>query len=266
MGGGAGSVGNGVVMGDRYLALRLEAPMAAFGDVMIDSLGPIRDTPAVSAISGLLANALGLRREQTLALSRLQERLVIACRIDHAESRFTDFQTAQLGANDRWWTTDGRVQERAGGANTFDSPHIRERDYDCDVRMLILLRLRDAAETPTLDDVAQAVQWPARPLFLGRKCCLPSAPLFVGFVDAVTAFEALRGVPLFARRSRSYRNQRDELSEIVVTLPPDDPCPEGFHTVYATEWRDWPAGVHAGEQRRHRGSVARAEFAQGEAS
>lgn len=258
------SVGNGVIMGKRYLVLRLEAPMVAFGDIMIDSLGPIREAPAVSAISGLLANALGLRREQSSALSRLQERLVIACRLDQVGSRLTDFQTAQLGAKDRWWTTDGTVQERAGGPNTFDSPHIRERDYNCDVRMLVLLRLRDTAEAPTLDDVAHAVQWPARPLFLGRKCCLPSAPLFVGFVDAVTAFEALRSVPLFARESRSYRIRRDELSEIVVTLPPDDPCPEGFQTVYATEWRDWPAGVHAGEQRRHRGSVARALFAQGE--
>lgn len=239
--------------------------MVAFGDVLIDSWGPIRDTPAVSAISGLVANALGIRREQSLELSRLQERLVIACRIDQAEPRLTDYQTAQLGAKDVWWTTDGTVQKRAGSPDTFDSPHIRKRDYDCDVRMLVLLRLRDAAEAPTLDDVAQAVQWPARPLFLGRKCCLPSAPLFVGFVDAATSFDALRSIPLFARGSRSYRNRRDELSEIVVTLPPSEPCPEGFHTVYATEWRDWPAGVHAGEQRRYRGSVARALFAHGEA-
>ena len=264
MGSGARAVGDGVVMGNRYLALRLEAPMVAFGDIMIDSLGPIRETPATSAICGLVANALGLRREQSSALSRLQERLVIACRLDQVGSRLTDFQTAQLGAKDRWWTTDGTVQERAGGASTFDSPHIRERDYDCDVRMLVLLHLRDAVEEPTLDEVAQAVQYPARPLFLGRKCCLPSAPMFVGFVEAVTAFVALRSIPLLACESRSYRSRREEPGEIVVTLPPDDPCPEGFQTVYATEWRDWPAGVHAGEQRRHRGSVARAQFAQGE--
>ncbi len=253
-------------MSHRYLILKLESPMVAFGDTMIDSLGPIRETPSISAIAGLLANALGLRREEFASLSRLQERLVLACRIDHVEKRFSDFQTAQLNGKDRGWTTFGVIQERAGGASTFDSPHIRERDYDADVRMVIALRLRDAEESPTLDDVARAIQWPARPLFLGRKCCLPSAPMFDRTVDAETAFDALLGVPLLERSRARGRQSQTRSSHLVVTLPPDEACPAGFETIYSTERRDWPAGVHAGEQRRFRGTVDPAHFAAGEIS
>ncbi len=234
--------------------------MVAFGDTMIDSLGRIRETPSVSAISGLLCNALGVRREEYGRLDRLQERLVLACRVDHVDTRFTDFQTAQLDGKDRGWTTSGRLQERAGGTTTFDSPHIRERDYDSDVSITVAIRLREAIESPTLDEIAHSVQWPSRPLFLGRKCCLPSAPLFCGFVEAEHSLAALQQIPL---RTRSARNRWDvdALNErIVVTLPPDDPCPDGFETVYSTERRDWPAGVHAGEQRRYRGSVERDVF------
>lgn len=254
------ALGFSVVMPHRYLVLRLEAPMVAFGDVMIDSLGPIREAPSVSAISGLLANALGINREEAERLSRLQDRLVLACRVDHCDSRFTDFQTAQLNGKDRGWTTSGTIQERAGGASTFNSPHIRWRDYDSNVNLTVVLRLRDAVEPPTLDNIAHAIQWPARPLFLGRKCCLPSAPLFAGFSEADDAFHALHQVALRAPTRRRAHIGRDRNAGIVVTLPPDEPCPDGFETVTSTERRDWPAGVHAGLQRRYRGTVPRDVF------
>ena len=237
--------------------------MVAFGDTMIDRLGPIRETPSVSAISGLLSNALGIRREEFTRLSRLQARLVLACRIDHIETRFSDYQTAQLNGKDRGWTTSGTIQKREGAPETYNSPHIRERDYDSDARIVLALRLHDALEAPTLDDLAHAVQWPARPLFLGRKCCLASAPMFDSIVDADTAFDALRRVPIRARRQRRGWSGDARPDRVVVTLPPDEPCPDGFETIYSTERRDWPAGVHAGEQRRFRGSVDRVVFTAG---
>lgn len=234
--------------------------MVAFGDVMIDGLGPIRETPSVSAVGGLLANALGVRREESSRLARLQDRLIVACRVDHVETRFTDFQTAQLDGKDRGWTTSGAIQKRAGAPDTFKSPHIRERDYDSDVSIAIALRMRNSDETPTIDDLTHAIQWPARPLFLGRKCCLPSAPLFDRVVEAETALEALRQLPL----RKTYRRQTafgaSVAERVVVTLPPDEACPLGFETVLSTEWRDWPAGIHAGEQRRFRGFVDQTWF------
>ena len=56
----------------RYLLLRLEAPLIAFGGETIDNFGVIRDFPALSMITGLFANALGWRREDCEWHDRLQ--------------------------------------------------------------------------------------------------------------------------------------------------------------------------------------------------
>ena len=82
-------------------------------------------------ITGLLANALGWRRIERERHQRLQDRLVFACRIDRepeGEVRMTDFQTAQLGASDKGWTTRGVPDDRDGGPNTYNAPHLRYRD------------------------------------------------------------------------------------------------------------------------------------------
>ena len=153
----------------RCLMLRLEGPLMAFGDVMVDAIGPIRDVPAASALTGLLANALGISREESGRLQRLQGRLVFGSRIDRPEERFTEFQTAKLEASDNGWTTGGRPEGRAGGTATYDSPHIRHRDHDADKRITVALRLDPQDEEPGLDVIAAALDEPARPLLHAAK-------------------------------------------------------------------------------------------------
>ena len=102
----------------------------SFGGETIDSLGVTRSFPSLSMLTGLFANALGLRRVDREAHQRLQDRLVFAARIDRepaGDTRLRDFQTVQLRANDRGWTTHGVPQGRTGGAATYDSSHLRHR-------------------------------------------------------------------------------------------------------------------------------------------
>ena len=186
----------------RHLILNLESPLMAFGGETVDNLGVIRRFPAVSMLTGLLANALGWRRVEGARHQRLQDRLVFAARIDREPRggvRLTDFQTAQLGASEKGWTTRGEPDDRAGGANTYNAPHLRHRDYFPDMCVTVALRLRPEDDSPTLDELAVALQEPTRPLFIGRKPCLPSASLFADFTDGDTALAALRGC-LFATR------------------------------------------------------------------
>jgi len=242
----------------RHLLLRLEAPLAAFGDVMIDRIGPVRETPAASTVSGLLANALGLYRWDVAALGRLQDRIVFGCRVDRRGVRFTDFQTAQLAKRDVGWTTRGAAEGRDGGDATYESPHIRERDYHADACVTVALRLHEPDDAPTLDDVVRALDEPVRPLFLGRKPCLPAGPLLVGEIDAPTVYEALLIAPFEGRGPTGRRHAVDDVLRVV--LPAGEPRPPGFRDVRASERRDWPAGVHAGELLTHHGDVPRAAF------
>lgn len=218
-----------------HLLIRLEGPLMAFGGETIDNLGVIRDFPAQSMLTGLIANALGWRREDAAAHDRLQSRVVFGARLDRAGSRFTDFQTAKLGHDDRGWTTTGQPEGRAGGDGTYKGQHLRYRDYHADASTLIALRLEPADETPTLDAVANALQRPARPLFLGRKPCLPAAPLFAGWIDAPDVLTALRdAVPLAA-------NARPR-----VMWPAGEGDMPGARQIDLCDERNWTSGVHGG--------------------
>lgn len=219
----------------RHLLMRLEAPLIAFGGETIDKYGVIRDFPALSMVTGLLANALGYGREESGLHERLQSRLLIGARLDSEFQRLTDFQTAQLGKDDFGWTTWGTPEGRRGGADAYFSPHLRYRDYHASLNVLVALRLEPAAETPTLDDLAQALDRPARPLFIGRKACLPSRRVFAGWQDATNILEALKAVPF----PESPIRLRLQWPDGEGSLPGDrvlDLCDE----------RNWASGVHGG--------------------
>lgn len=236
----------------RHLILNLESPLMAFGGETIDNYGIIRRFPAASMLTGLFANALGWRRVEPECYQRLQERLVFAARIDrepHGDVRLTDFQTAQLNKDDKGWTTRGQPEGRAGGPNTYDAPHLRYRDYFADMRVTVALRLEPEGESPTLDQLAHALQEPARPLFIGRKPCLPSAPLFADFIEAKNTLDALLKLPL--KREDRERDDRVRLlwsdGEGVDCVPIDKES-------MLTDERNWVSGLHGGGRRVYEGT------------
>lgn len=217
----------------RHLLMRLEAPLMAFGGETIDNYGVIRDFPALSMVTGLLANALGYRREESELHDRLQARLLVGARLDRDVQRLTDFQTAQLGQDDKGWTTWGVAEGRRG--DSYKSPHLRYRDYHASLNVLVALRLEPAAESPTLDDLAQALDHPARPLFIGRKSCLPSRRIFAGWHEAENVLAALQTAQL-PDKARHLRVQWPEGEGILAGDRPLDLCDE----------RNWRSGVHGG--------------------
>ena len=247
-----------------HLILNLEAPLMSFGGETVDNLGVIRPFPAVSMLTGLLANALGWRRVERQRHQGLQDRLVFAARIDresHGGMRMTDFQTAQLGANDKGWTTRGAPDERAGGANTYNAPHLRYRDYHVDMRVTVALRLDPADGNPTLEDLATALDEPMRPLFIGRKPCLPSAPLFGGYSDGSTAMEVLLSVPL-ADEPAGRPTIRVQWPEGEGTESAKDA--ERGRTQMITDERNWVSGLHGGGRPIRQAAIEREKFAAGQ--
>ncbi|MEO0323670.1 MAG: type I-E CRISPR-associated protein Cas5/CasD [Myxococcota bacterium] len=173
-----------------HLVLALEAPALSFGGETIDNLGVVRDFPARSMITGLLANALGFDRAEGARLDALQARIVYASALVREGARTRDYQTARLFEKDVGWTTTGAPEGRAPSPSfTWDDAYERERgerkkalthqrfrDYDADARVLVALGLANG-EGPDLDAIARAVERPERPLFVGRKPHLPSRPL-----------------------------------------------------------------------------------------
>ena len=179
-----------------WLTLRFEAPLLSFGGVAIDQIGITRDFPAASMITGLLASALGYVRQDWKSHQALQDRLVFAARCDRIDpgGSLADIQNAQLSRDDRGWTTWGEPEGRGGAS--LHAPHRRWREYHADASFIVCLRLAPDSGQPDLEDVRAAVDRPVRPLFVGRKPCLPSAPMHVNLaVSASSAYDALKQVP-----------------------------------------------------------------------
>lgn len=219
----------------RHLLMRLQAPLMAFGGETIDNYGVIRDFPALSMITGLLANALGWRREESERHDRLQSRLVLGARVDDDVQRLTDFQTAQLGKDDKGWTTWGVPEERRGGVDSYKAPHLRYRDYHASLNILAALRLEPADESPTLGELADALDRPARPLFIGRKSCLPNCRVFAGWQEADNVLHALQTAQLPEHGLR-----------LRVQWPDGEGTLAGDRRIDLCDERNWVSGVHGG--------------------
>ena len=247
----------------KHLIMHLESPLMSFGGETIDNLGVVRRFPAMSMLTGIFANALGWRRVERQKHQALQDRLVFAARIEREPAggvSMTDFQTAQLGRDDKGWTTRGYPEGRAGGANTYNAPHLRYREFFADMRVCVALRLRDTddADAPTLDGLADALQYPKRPLFIGRKPCLPSVPLFGCFSDGDTCLDALLNTPLAYPEDAPPRVDMQWPDGEGVNLKAKKV--RLTHSQMLTDERNWVSGLHGGGRLVHEGTVNKGRF------
>ena len=260
----------------KHLIMRLESPLMAFGGEAIDNLGVIRRFPSASMLTGLFANALGWRRIERHKHQDLQDRLVFAARIEREPAGgvgMTDYQTVKMADTidiyDRgWvvgWTTRGMPERRAGALGSRGSgpfTHIRYRDYFADMRVCVALRLQedDDATAPTLEDIAHALQEPRRPLFIGRKPCLPSAPLFGGFGEGDTCLAALIDTPL------AYPEEAPQ--SVSVQWPHGEGIPDvtANRSQMLTDERNWVSGLHGGGRPVHESSVDKSRFGRKDAA
>ncbi len=225
----------------RYLVLRLEAPLMSFGREAIDANGPTRDFPDASMLTGLIANALGWKRQDAARHQRLQDRLSFGVLIERRGHDLRDFQTAKLAKSDQGWTTRGAPEGRDGGAGTYDSPHIRLRHYRADAAIVVALALAQATEAPTIDEVADAFAAPARPLFIGRKPCLPAGPLCRGLFEVDSVIDALR---------TQWSGAVGEAEHYVLAPEDASRMEVAKQSLRLTGRRDWIAGVHTGQETR----------------
>ena len=228
----------------RWMHLRFQAPLAAFGGEAIDARGVTGDFPSQSMLTGLLANALGWSRAMRQEHQHLQSRIVYGAAREHEPvlGRMTDYQTAQLYKDDRAWTTRGIPAKRDGGPLTYKGAHQRWRDYHADLRMSVVLRLTPEDEVPTLDNLETALVRPARPLFIGRKPCLPAARFFQGWIDAEDVRSALRAVVHSSDRTlrASWPSDGEADSDLVTDV---------------TDERNWLTGLHGGARRVCEGRI-----------
>ena len=168
----------------------------------------------------------------------MQDRLQLCLRLDREGDATPDFQTAKLEKADQGWTTRGAPEGRDGGANTYDNKHLRYRDYHADRKVTVALMLSPAEEPPTVHTLFKALKLPQRPLYIGRKCCLPSAQIALDVVEKATLMEALQEVPL---------EPGGQAVRTFEAIAPGARFQISEHRVSGL--RQWRKQMHGGEQR-----------------
>ncbi|MEO8379267.1 MAG: type I-E CRISPR-associated protein Cas5/CasD [Acidobacteriota bacterium] len=174
-----------------YLLFQLFGPMAAWGDIAIGERRHVFSQPTKSAILGLVAGALGLRRTDQEKLSALHGGYGFASRVDSAGILLTDFHTAQTPPTRRGITFRTRRDELAGRRSDLETI-LSYRDYHTDSFSVACLWALHDAPYP-IEHLALALRRPVFAPYLGRRSCSPSLPLDPRLVEAPNPIDALRG-------------------------------------------------------------------------
>lgn len=158
--------------------LRLEGPLQSWGT---QGRFSFRDTdlePSKSGVLGLVGAALGMPREDVATLAELRQ-LSFGVRVDREGLLLRDYHTVGGG---RFAGAEHGIGEAKGKVA------LTERYYLQDASFLVGL----GTDVPAFAQrLAEALKNPHWPLFLGRRSCTPSEPVFEGMVkgpvpDALT--------------------------------------------------------------------------------
>lgn len=206
-----------------YLIFQLQAPLSAWGETAVGEYRPSANYPSESALIGLLAAALGIDRSDEDQHQTLRAELSFAIGVQSAGRLLRDYQTAQVPGrvslkNRPHRTRRDELNMPKEELNTI----LSTRDYRQDAAFLVAVQTKTDSVF-SLVDLAQAIQQPKFVLYLGRKTCPPSLPLWPQVIAAENALQAME----------AYRGQLAELSgEVVAPL----------------ERLVWSAGINAGVQ------------------
>jgi CRISPR system Cascade subunit CasD len=197
------------------LLLRLAGPLQAWG---YDSKFETRRTgrePSKSGVIGLLAAALGRKRDDSLD-DLIQLRFGV--RVDKEGELLHDYHTVQ--------TKNG---------NTY----VTHRYYLSDATFLVGL---ESDDNEWLETLQQAILHPAFPLFLGRRSCVPVLPIVVGIRQS-GLIEALREEPwqLTSWMQKKEKKKKHDMLRLIMDASPDDRA--------AVAQKDLPVTFHPDNRR-----------------
>jgi CRISPR system Cascade subunit CasD len=178
---------------------RLEAPIAAFGELAVGERRGSARRPAHSAIAGLLAAALGLGRSDP-GHEALATSFWLAVRTDRIGAPLADFHTAQTPPQRRGRQYPTRKAELA--VKNDLGTIVSRRDYWTDVACTVLIWPKPGSPQDPAG-LAAALNRPAFAPFLGRRCCPLGAPVAARVITAADLPEAFTLYDAWQRERRA---------------------------------------------------------------
>jgi CRISPR system Cascade subunit CasD len=173
-----------------HLGLRLDGPLQAWGYASQFNRRNTGMFPTKSGILGMCCAAMGIRRgsereQEVLARLRLLRLLTVA--VPRLQYRGTGHETPLLVQRIVDYHT---VQNTLTADRKIKDTHLTWRQYLCDASFVAVL----SGTRQLLEEVAEALRNPVWGIWLGRKACIPSAPVLDKIYDSEEdALRALLG-------------------------------------------------------------------------
>jgi len=177
-----------------FLIFHLYGPMAAWGGPAVGEHRRTDSHPGRSAIIGILAAALGIRRDQEMLHSQLEKEYGLAIRLDCDGELVRDYHTVQAPSHDRKAVLATRRDEITRDLSRLNTL-LSQRDYRVDAACTVALWIRGNASPYSLSELAEALHKPRLTLYLGRKSCPLGLPLAARVESASTLAELFGQYP-----------------------------------------------------------------------
>jgi len=174
----------------RYLILRLDGPMQAWGTHTFEDFRPSNLYPTRSGLLGLLAACLGIERSDHVGQAALAASVEFSVRVDTGVERLDrklPMKKPGVKLPDFHTVMDARKVD--GKVNKF--PVVSRREYLFDAAFTVAVGVKSDAPV-ALEVIADALRRPLYTPTLGRRACPTTRPLLDGMRDATDGVTALR--------------------------------------------------------------------------
>lgn len=221
----------------QYLLLYLKGPLQAWGASSRFDLRETMPYPTKSGIYGMLLAASGDSGPQQELLADMSDApfSVFTFKDDRPEpGRLRDFHMVGNGfkENDKWQSL--MIPRKSNGQKAVGGgAKLTYRYYLQDKTFAVLIGFSDRLA----EKFAEALVNPVYDLYLGRKCCAPSAMIFQGkFASESEAIQKIRTLTeqnqlIPALRIREIDSQKHD-----SILLNDVPVAFGSHKIYRDRW------------------------------
>lgn len=174
-----------------YLLFRLYGGLASWGDIAVGEVRPSFERPSKSAVLGLVAAALGIRRHEEEQHTRLAQDYGFAVEARHLGWPLRDYHTVQRPPQRKGADHANRHDELMAVPREDLATTLSYRDYWQDAVYTACLWSKVDAPMHSLEALAQALCQPCFVLYLGRKNCPPALPLHPCILRAASVGAAL---------------------------------------------------------------------------
>lgn len=221
-----------------YLVFQLYGPLASWGDIAVGETRPSALTPTKSAILGLVAASLGLKRPDTIHYegdeqrtlherveseaqhAKLAEGYGMAVKVEALGLPLSDYHTAEVPKGAGYATRRDELQEvhEQKRAGNFKGTILSRREYRQDIFYAVALWARPDAPR-SLDELHRSLLEPGFTVYLGRKACPLALPMRPRVVKDTDCFEdALAEVSLNAAMTEIEAAGTGESSSLLRRL------------------------------------------------